>query len=178
MTHAFHNTLDKTALIEILKYYCINSEYMNGGILIHFEMHGSENREGLILADNSFISWFEITELLRIININSKNQLYVTMATCYGRYIFRGMEMDKKTPFSGYISASKEVIVEEILGDFKILFEDLIQSGNLVYSYLELEKQGSNFYYKDSKAVFEENFEAFKNNLEFKKQILELRAIK
>jgi hypothetical protein len=172
MNHYFHDVKDKNSLIEILKYYSINTLYMNGGVLIHFEMHGSVNKDGLILADNSLITWEEITEFLRIINLNINNRLYITMATCFGRYLYLGTTLDKKSPYSGYISASKEVMVEEIMADFTLLFEILIKSGNLVFSYLELDKNGSNFYYKDSKAVFEENFETFKKNIEFKTMIL------
>jgi len=173
MTREFHEVLDKKSFVEILHFYGINSQYMNGGIVIHLEMHGSEDKDGLILSDNSFISWEEIVDLLRIININTKNNLYITMATCFGRYMFKGVSDKKKSPYSGYISASKKVIVDEILDDFTMIYETLIANGNLVHSYLELDKKGSNFFYMDSETTFEKNFEAFKNNPNFRKQVLD-----
>ncbi len=173
MTHKFYNILSKNNFIELLNEIIIISELMTGGVLIHLEMHGASDKSSLVFADNTNIEWEEIVDLFREINIITKNNLYITMATCYGRYLFEGVKLQKKSPYSGYISASKSVYESEILEDFSILFESLIISGNLVLSYLELEKNGSNFYYKDSKSTFEENFEAFKNNPIFKKQILD-----
>lgn len=173
MTYQFHDVEGKISFVEMLRFYGINSQYIIGGIVIYLEMHGASDKRGLILRDGSFISWEEIVDLLRVININTKNNLYITMATCYGRYLFEGAHSHKKSPYSGYISASKEVMAKEIIDDFTIIFETLIASGNLVYSYLELEKNGSNFYYMDSKRTFEVNFEAFKNNPNFKKQVLD-----
>ncbi len=173
MTHSYHEVKNRQELIEILKYYAINSEYMNGGIAIHFEMHGTNDKQGLSLSDGSFISWKEIVDLLRIININTKNNLFITMATCFGRYLYQGVDQQQKSPYSGYISASKVVLENEIIEDFTTMYETLTDTGNLVYSYLQLEEKGSNFYYKDSKATFEANFEAFKNNPVFKKQIMD-----
>lgn len=173
MSHKFHDVADKNAFIEILQFYVVNSEYMHGGVLLHFEMHGATNLEGLILADGFLTSWKEIVDILRQINVKTKNNLYITMATCFGRYMYKGVDLEQKSPYSGYISASKEVKVHEVIEDFTSLFETLIESGNLVYSYIELEKEGSSFYYKDSKTTFETNFEEFRKNQDFKKQILE-----
>lgn len=173
MTREYHEVFDKDSFVEILRFYGINSEYMAGGIVIHLEMHGADNRKGLVLSDDSMIVWEEIVDLLRVINRNTKNNLYLTMATCFGRYMFEGVSQFKKSPYSGYISASKEVLPDEILNDFSIIFETLIANGNLVYSYLELDKKGSNFYYMDSERTFEMNFEAFKSNPKFRKQILD-----
>ncbi|WP_294963151.1 hypothetical protein [uncultured Flavobacterium sp.] len=165
MTHSFHNVEDKEALIEILKYYGANSPYIQGGIVIHLEIHGLENLEGLILKNRSIINWEEVSDLFREININTCNKLYVTMATCYGRYLYKGVDPKKKSPYSGYISASQEVTTGEVMEDFTLLFQSLIESSNLVKSYLELEEKGSNFYYKDSERIFEENFQSVRAKL-------------
>ncbi|PWA07538.1 hypothetical protein [Flavobacterium laiguense] len=109
MSHSFHNVEDKEALIEVLKYYGVNSSYMQGGVVIHLEIHGLDNLQGLILKNNSTITWEVLSDLFRVINVNTCNKLYVTMATCYGRYLYKGIDPKKKSPYSGYISASQEV---------------------------------------------------------------------
>ncbi|MDI1316264.1 hypothetical protein [Flavobacterium sp.] len=177
MNYAFHDIQTKNHFLEILKFYIVNAPYQVGGILIHFEMHGAENLTGLILADNSLVLWEEMVDLLREINIISKNNLYITMATCFGRMMYKGVDQRKKSPYSGYFSASKEVTVGEIMGDFRIIFEALLESGNFIKAHFRLEEEGSKkFFYMDSKRVFELNFEAFKNNPNYKKQVLQSAA--
>jgi len=173
MTHQYHEVYNKNSFIEMLKFYGINSQYMHGGIVIHLEMHGSDDKSGLGLSDGTIILWEELVDLLRVININTKNNLYVTMATCFGRYMYLGVSDEKKSPYSAYISASKKVMPDEIITDFSIVFETLIASGNLVYSYLELEKQGSNFFYMDSETTFEANFKIWKHDPVARKEILD-----
>jgi hypothetical protein len=173
MTHKFYDINDKDSFVKILNEYAITAELMDGGILFHFEMHGSDDLSGLLFSDKSNIDWFEMTDLLREINITVKNNLYVTMATCYGRYLYKGLSFKKKCPYSGYISASREVMQYEIIDDFTFIFERLISSGNLVNAIIELDKNGTNFYYMDLKRIIEENYTEFKANFEFKNQILD-----
>jgi hypothetical protein len=171
MKHSFHNIENKEALIDILKFYGVNSAYMQGGIVIHLEIHGLDNLEGLILKNGSTISWEELSDLFRDINVNTFNKLYITMATCYGRYLYKGVDSKKKSPYSGYISASQEVTTGEVMEDFTLLFQSLIGNNNLVKSYLELDERGSNFYYKDSKRIFEENFQSVIEKLKTDKSL-------
>ena len=90
--------------------------------------------------------------------------------------LFRSVDPYKKSPYSGYISASKTVKPEEIYTKFGLLFEHLIDNGNIVNSYFEMEKTESNFYYKDSERVFKEAFaetmENLANNSGLKEEIL------
>ena len=173
MKRYFHKTPSKQDLVEILKYYQANAPYLAGGLLIHLEMHGDTGLKGLVLSDGSYIIWKELIELFRPINVATCNKLYITMATCNGRYLYQGVDPYQKSPYSGYISASKSVYDSEIFDKFSILFKKLIESGNLVNAYLEMEKTESNFYYKDSETTFQENFEEFSKKEEYKEQLVE-----
>lgn len=164
MTHKYYSVSTKEELIELLKYYQINATYMTGGILFHLEMHGSKNFDGLVLSNNTLIEWSELIELFRPINLITCNKLFVTMATCYGRHLYKGVDPTKKSPYSGYISASKAVYPIEIVEQYSVLFEKLIEYGNLVVAYLEMEKLGSDFFYKDSEATFKEAYQSFYDN--------------
>ncbi|SDR83750.1 hypothetical protein SAMN05216490_0033 [Mucilaginibacter mallensis] len=165
MTHKFYDIKDKISIIEIIKYIQANARYMQGGILIHLETHGSKNLDGLILTDGTLLSWAELIELFRPINIDTCNKLYITMATCFGRYLYKGVEAYAKSPYSGYISASKEVTTNEVIQNFELLFESLIQNGNLITAYQETEIAGSDFYYKDSETTFKENVREIRNRM-------------
>jgi len=155
ITHNLHSVNSKLNFIEILNYYVINSPYMAGGLLIHVEMHGADDKSGLVLSDGSIITWSELVNISRQININNSNNLYLTLATCFGRYLYRGASLYEKSPYSCYISTSTTTVPSEIVEQFSMLFENLIQNGNLVNAYLEMEKLGTKFHYKDSERTFE-----------------------
>lgn len=175
--HEFSKVSNKVQLIDRLKFIETNSPYMMRGILIHLDMHGDEELNGLILSDKSLVTWEELAEQFRPINITSKNNLFITMGTCNGRFLYKGVNPYKKSPYSATISANKVVSSEEVYEKFGKLFEELIDRGNLIEAYLEMEKSGSSFYYKDSEKTFEEAYKSVRtklsNNSELKKQILE-----
>lgn len=176
MTHRLLNAHSKKELIELLKYFEYNASLLTGGILIHLEMHGAENLKGLVLSNGELIEWKELVELFRPINIISCNKLFITMATCNGRFLYKGVDPYKKSPYSGFISASTTVYASEIVDKFLILFEHLIENGNLVNAYLEMEKTESNFYYKDSERTFNDSYkmsmDKFKNDKAYKDKFL------
>ncbi|WP_417588804.1 hypothetical protein [Owenweeksia hongkongensis] len=158
ITHKYHFVENKAQFIELLKYFEVNGRFFRDGLLIHLEMHGSKEG-GLALIDDSLINWEELVLLLRPINIATCNKLYLTMATCYGRFLYLGIDPYLKAPYSGYISASMEVSGGEILENFFALFEYLIEVGNLIAAYQETEEGIEKFYYKDLETSFEDAFQ-------------------
>jgi hypothetical protein len=158
ITHRFFKANTKKQFIEVLRYCHANAPYMAGGIVLHLEMHGDADRKGLVLADHSLITWAELVGYFRPINISTCNKLSVSMATCNGRYLYLGVSPYEKSPYSCYISASTTVSSSEIVDQFSLLFERLVENGNLVNAYLDMEARGTSFYYKDSKTTFEEAF--------------------
>jgi hypothetical protein len=166
ITCQYYNANDDISMSQLLNHINEIAVYVPGGLVIHFEMHGSVDLNGLILANGALVNWDEIISLLRPINIKTNNQLYVTMATCFGRYLYKGVDPYLKSPYSGYISASTEVTITEVIEDFSLLFEQSIEMGNIIEAFLELERQGSNFYYKDSKMTFTESIKTVKDKLD------------
>lgn len=175
MSHGFSKVASENELIEVFKYLEANAKYINGGILVHLEIHGSENMDGLVLKNGTLIKWKQLVEMIRPININTCNRLFLTMATCYGRYLYSGIDSKEKSPYSGFISASKEISYGEVMEKFNLLFEELTANYNIVQSYLVLEKSDSSFFYKDSEKCFEEAINVTKKefieNPEFRVQI-------
>lgn len=125
----------------MMKYYEYNSNYIDGGLLFHFEMYGANDFSGLIFSNGELITWKELVDFIRPINIAICNKLFLTMATCHGRYLYKGVDTLHKSPFSGYISASIAVYPSEIIEKFTILFDRLIDYGNLVDAYLIMENR-------------------------------------
>ena len=158
--HKFHKVENINQFFAVIENYISNSSFMPSGIVIHLEMHGDKELKGLIFSNGSLIKWEQLVDLFRKINVMSCNNLFITMGTCNGRYLYRGVKAEKKSPYSAYISASIEVSQEEVYTKFGKLFEELITCGNIVESYLKIEKTKSNFFFKDSETTFEEAFES------------------
>ncbi|EZH73647.1 hypothetical protein ATO12_17070 [Aquimarina atlantica] len=143
--------------INYIKYNCKTTKL---GILLHLEMHGGKDA-GLQLSNEEIIHWKELTDYLTYINLEACNKLYICMATCYGRSIYNAMDLKQTSPFCGYISASKPIKPIEILDDYRIIYENILESHNLIMAFekLESKNKSSSFFYKDTDAVFKEVME-------------------
>lgn len=179
ITHVYYEVSNKQDLEDVLSSIVNIARNTPHGILIHFEMHGKhtfldeenlipyykrEGNDGLQTSDGSIVTWIELVELFREINIASNNNLYISLASCHGRYLFEGVEPDKKSPYKAYVSASREVINDEILQSFHCIFENLVKNKNFTASYEIC--QSSAFYYKDSEETFKINILDIKNRLD------------
>lgn len=73
------------------------------------------------------------------------------MTTCFGRSLYNSINIRETSPYCGYISASKEISVTEILSDYRVIYQNLLKSRNIINAYEELEvkNKDSNFYFKD-----------------------------
>lgn len=167
----------KNEFLEILNYITTNIGYFKTGILLHLEMHGGRT-SGLQLSNGENIGWKELTKFLNFINLKSRNQLFICMATCNGRSLIQSMNLKETSPFCGYISASKDVSSQEILDDYRIIYENIIQTHNIILAFqdLELKNPDSNFYYKDTDAVFTDlinyTFKKIEENDNLKSEII------
>ena len=87
------------------------------------------------------------------------------MGTCYGRFLSRGINLFEKSPYRAYISANNAVNPRDIYEKFGEFFQLLIEGDNVVEAYLKMHKNGSDFYYKDSKETFEQAFQSLSEKL-------------
>jgi hypothetical protein len=53
--------------------------------MLHFTMHGNE--DGIELASGEFMDWGELAPAILKINISSANNLFITMASCFGFFV-------------------------------------------------------------------------------------------
>lgn len=157
-THAFYNVNSKQSLTDLLGHYGNLAANYENGLVIHLEMHGDENLSGLVLSNGQLVKWLELVDLFRTINLGTRNNLYITMATCNGRQMYTAVDTNKKSPYAAYISASMEVPNEQIAEVFFALFDNVLDNANLLTSYLSMQELSADFYYKDSKTTFEEGF--------------------
>ena len=180
----FREVTAKDELLAVLDSAITNAGDLQQGLVIHFEMHGSAALDGLVTASGELVSWAELVEKFRTLNIATQNGLYLTMATCYGRHLFEAVEPALKSPYRGYISASQAVTVQEVMDSFADVYERLMTDGNLIRSYLASDAERSRFFYKDSEETFRQlmeiTYDRMQNDPTYRDDILDnspLRAI-
>jgi hypothetical protein len=100
--------------------YDLNEAFFFQGLVpyLHFEIHGS--KEGLVLKNGELVEWESLRPLLSTINYNIKNNLFVSLATCYGAYLFSAVEMTERIPFCGFVGPAhefweKRIFMEQLL---------------------------------------------------------------
>lgn len=141
------------------------SEY---GILpfIHFEIHGSEKRDGLILKSGELISWQELADLTRKINVISKNNLVISLATCYGAFFKIQIKLTKPAPFCGCVATINKTNTAEIEISFKPFFEVIFSSTDFTLAVKKLNETNQvidMYHFTTCEEVFEQVFEKLSN---------------
>ena len=68
--------------------------------LIHFEVHGREEQDGVTLKNNDFVDWESLLGKLTEINAVTANNLFVIFATCSGAFNLKYiMPRDRVFPY-------------------------------------------------------------------------------
>jgi hypothetical protein len=146
--------------------------------LIHFEMHGSP--QGIGLAEEpDIVTWEELKEPIREINITFKNKLFVSLATCYGGSFLDLYEFYKPCPFYGYVGPMIEVDAEVLEMCFVDFFTTLLQTDNVEHALYAIQKsllspsgQGQ-FAFTNCDQYFEKLVNIFKRQIENKELMQE-----
>lgn len=77
--------------------------------LIHFDTHGGETTGIHIAPSNEDMSWDEVIDHLRAINLATENNLCVISLACYGFKIIRSVKMTDQTPFFLLAGSESEI---------------------------------------------------------------------
>lgn len=97
--------------------------------LVHIEGHG--NQTGLETGKDEtreILRWETLTAVFREINVATKNNLLLTIATCYGSNIYKGIRISERAPFFGFIAPLAKVSFGEIAEGFNTFFDSIINT--------------------------------------------------
>lgn len=97
--------------------------------VIHFELHGSE--KGIQVSNDDIITWDEIQFRLTELNFITKCNLFITMATCYGGYIYSVIKPNLRSPFWGFVGPFETVYGDEVLENYSAFYDEFIQTLNI-----------------------------------------------
>lgn len=131
---------DKKQLLTFFKE--VENETLNNNIhpIIHFEIHGSSNFDGLILASDELVSWSEIYTYLININSNIGNNLFITLAVCHGAYLMQLIKLDKPAPFWGFIGSFDTITQSDLMLRYYEFYKEFLDSLNLNTAFEKLQK--------------------------------------
>lgn len=114
--------------------------------IIHFDMHGSQDR-GLELGHNGeFIDWQSVVDSLRILNAKLENELVVIITACHGLRAILPISFEKTAPFLCLIAPEGEVTVGDIEDKIPKFYQELFSSNSLALAHQKLGKEFKYFH--------------------------------
>ncbi len=149
---------------------------------MHFEIHGSE--EGFKLSSGETVSYSEVAKIMREINVITNNNLMVSLASCFGAYIFGEINPSMPSPFFSIIAPWEKINEPDLMKSFLNYFEFLLncedpQKINLIEAVKKLNESDEydyRYYFYNSEAVFEKILNQYELDL-FNPEIIEKRIL-
>jgi hypothetical protein len=89
--------------------------------ILHIEAHGSEN--GIVLASNELITWEELFEKTREINILLKNHLTIHLGLCKGISIISKTNPSERAPFKAVIGTPQDIGENDLLMAYEEFYD-------------------------------------------------------
>jgi hypothetical protein len=112
--------------------------------VIHFEMHGSNDRSGLLLGTSEHISWRELRDLLARINVQCCSNLIVCLSACYGGWFASSVELDSRAPCWALVGPKDVMQPDDLLSDYTRFYVELLKSKNGITAIKVLNNDKSN----------------------------------
>ena len=130
--------------------------------IIHFEIHGCT--EGFVLNSDELVKWEDLQMKFLELNLLTKNNLFLSLATCYGGHIHKVISPRMWTPFWGYVGPIDEVFEDQVMAGFQEFFDELLTSLDFGIATKRLNKSNQNlptvFYFCNTEHIFNR---AYKN---------------
>ena len=124
---------------------------------IHFESHGG--RDGILLSSGEYIPYKEFIEVIRKININTKNNLFISVGTCWGGRIQFETDIRSPCPFRGFIGPMDEIFDDDLVVSFSAYFDELLRTNDFELAIKRLNKtntSGVEFHHYNAESFLEE----------------------
>lgn len=106
--------------------------------VIHFEIHGTDEKDGLYIKNGDVIEWPEVLYRISDINYASGCNLMVSFAVCYGQYLAQFINATKKMPFCISLGSFEELYEDDLEVRFFAFYQELLTSFNIDQAYQAL----------------------------------------
>jgi hypothetical protein len=95
--------------------------------VVHIEAHGSLD-EGIFFADGSRLTWPQLCDALRPLNLATGFQLTVVVAACFGISVVLGVDLKRAAPCFAMIGPTDELDPGELLGAFRSMYGAMLRT--------------------------------------------------
>lgn len=96
--------------------------------ILHFEIHGDNNLQGLVLSSRELVSWSELNDILADINSKIANNLFLTLAVCYGAYLMQEIKFCNPAPFFGFIGSFEKINEYDLMIRYQEFYTEFFSS--------------------------------------------------
>lgn len=96
--------------------------------ILHLDCHGSSDTKGIVLADDSFVSWSDLKPRLIEINRLTQCNLLIVLASCYGGYLSQVCDPTDRAPFWGLIGPTGIVPSIDLEQGLSAFYRELLRS--------------------------------------------------
>lgn len=104
------------------------SAYSEGLLpVLHIEAHGSLD-EGIYFADDSMLTWPELCQITRPLNIATSFQLTVVVAACFGISVVMGVSLKEPAPCFAMVGPSDELDPGEVLASYRAMYGAMLKT--------------------------------------------------
>lgn len=139
LSASYHPVANKKQLFALLA--DIKREALGGQVFpwLHIEGHG--NTKGLEVGkggERTIVKWEDLGHEFRKINVATKNNLMLVVASCYGSEVYKGIRVADRAPFFGFIAPIKEVTEQEVEEGFNAFYTRILNSHEFDEAMLEL----------------------------------------
>lgn len=141
-----------TAVFDQILWLVLNDDLFP---ILHFEIHGSVS--GFMLNNGEEITWKEFENYCRLVNVKTKNQLIITLATCFGSSIWKMIDVSKPAPYWGFLGPKESIFNQDLLEDFSEFYECLLTANNWNEALYRIvaNKNRNKYIYLHCKGIFE-----------------------
>lgn len=97
--------------------------------LLHFDCHGSI--DGLMMESGELLTWDELVDPLRKINVATHSNLVCVLAACFGLHFLKTLRLSEPSPWYVLIAPETEVTLDVLEARTRPFYEHLIKSSNI-----------------------------------------------
>ena len=106
--------------------------------VIHFEIHGTGDKDGLYIKNGDIIKWPEVLQCISDINYSSGCNLLVSFAVCFGQYLAQFINAARKMPFCISLGSYEILYEDDLKVRFFAFYKELLTSFNIDKAYQAL----------------------------------------
>lgn len=103
--------------------------------IIHFEIHGVDDKSGLYLNNGDIVKWRQVLTDLSAINYACNCNLMATFAVCYGLFVAQFVNADRLMPFCMSIGSFDELLEDDLIVRYQEFYADFLTTFDVDHAF-------------------------------------------